>query len=157
MEIKVFYNFLCVSEWLNEYIIVDKLSLSWSNYVFKKRGVWAIFDLTFNNHTNSFIKQKYFESTWLYKLKLCCLFFDTLNDKHDSYITQGMNTLNYIHSQNTCNRFSITILHFNRSASQRSLTQRAVREWNSLALHIRITITIKSIRPKLKAHYCFTY
>ena len=126
--------------------------------VLQKRAIRAIFNLPFNSHTNSFFKENFIlKVTDIYRLKLCCFFFRILNDNQNSYISQSINSLNYMHNHNTRNSSLITTPHFNRSTSQRSFMYQAVREWNTLPEHIKNRTNINSFRANLKAHYCSAY
>ena len=126
--------------------------------VLQKKAVRAIFNLSFNAHTNDYFKENgLLKLNDIYRVNLTSHIYNMKKNPANYDSSLHPRSMSSIHSYNTRNRDSLTIPRYNRTASQSSFLYQSTKEWNLLPQQIKDSSGYASFKKNLRNYYCSLY
>ena len=127
--------------------------------VLQRKSLRAIFNLPYNDHTNYFFKNNLIlKLDDLYRFNLSVSMFNYINNPtdHRDFISCSLTYNSSYHGYSTRTNNNLSVIRFNRTASQSSFVYQSIKNWNMLPMNLKTT-SKTNFKIKLRKHFCSQY
>ena len=128
--------------------------------ILQRKSLRAVFNLPYNDHANSFFKNNLIlKLDELYKFNLSKSMFNYINNPSpcSDYISSCLSYNSNYHSYQTRTQNDLSVIRFNRTASQSSFIYQGTKVWNNLPQNLKTVNSAENFKFKLKKHFCSQY